>query len=116
MTREDAESRVWSMWRHASDLGLGCETRVDPARTEEYEWGWVVFLSPVRPMVCRRLYPYDRYAIERRAGDSFPVGTKGLEYTLVQLGVVTEADWRGRSQDEVRAMWDRLTKRCSGPA
>lgn len=115
MTREDAESRVWSMWRHAADHGLGCQTQVDPGRTEEYEWGWVVYLSPVRLAECRRLYPYSRFAIERQAGRSYPVGTKGLEHALVLLGLVTDADWRDRSEDEARAMWHRLTSRRGGP-
>jgi hypothetical protein len=110
MTRQDAERKVWDEWRSASERDMGCAMQPAPELTEEHEWGWVVFLAPVRLDECRQLYPYARFACERRGGRSLPVGTKGLEQALLLLGVVTEADWSG-PQAEVEAMWSRRTRR-----
>jgi hypothetical protein len=90
---------------------MGCEMQVEPALTEEYEWGWLVFLRAVRPEECRLEYPYRRYAIGGREGWSVPVGTKGLNEALLYLRVVTDADLRNRTQAEIEAMWNRLTTR-----
>ena len=115
MTREEAEDRVWSEWGEisASQMGLGCEVRVDPSRTEGYEWGWVVTLVPVRPQECRRPCILDQYAVAPGAGMSSPVGTKGLGHTLRQLGVIADEDFRGLSPAERQALLDRRIRRCT---
>lgn len=113
MTQAEAENRVWEFWGHTAQHNMGCTMQVEPTLTEEYEWGFVVFLAPVRREDCHHSYPYRRYAIERYEGHSSPVGTKGLEEALVYLKVVTEADWQGRTQAEVKAMWNRQTRRCT---
>jgi hypothetical protein len=113
MTGEDAEHQVWERWREVAEHCMGCAMRVEPSLTEEYEWGWVVYLAPVWREECRRNYPYDRYACERQEGRSTPVGTKGVKEAIVRLGVVTEADWRERPASEVAAMWNRLMRRCT---
>jgi hypothetical protein len=109
MTREEAEQLVWADWGDIAQEDMGCELRIEPTLTEEYEWGWVIYLAAVRPEECRHQYPYDRYACERREGKSIPVGTKGLEDALVCLGL---AEWEGLSETEFKAMWSRLLKRC----
>jgi hypothetical protein len=109
----EAERRVWEFWSHVAQRTMGCEMRVESELTEEYEWGWMVFLAPVRPEDCRHSYPFCRYAIDRREGDSTPVGTKGLTEALIHLKVVTEKDLRGRTRAEVEAMWERQTRRCT---
>ncbi len=79
--------------------------------TEEYEWGWVVFLGPVRREELRRQYPYDRFACEQRTGQSVPVGTKGLEQALLLLNIVSESDCCDGTPNEIGAIWTRLTTR-----
>jgi hypothetical protein len=106
VTREDAETQVWEYWREASEHNTGCAMRVDSALTEEYEWGWVVVFSPVRPEERRQPYLHDRTAIDR-AGRSYPLGTKGLAHALLRLGLVP--DRKGRPAAEVEALWVRLT-------
>ena len=113
MTQEQAEERVWIEWGPISESQMGCTMRVDPTRTETYEWGWVVTLVPVRREDCRRHSIFDCYAIAPAAGRSYPVGSKGLDHTLRQLGVITDAAFCGLTTAERQALWDRLTRRCT---
>ena len=116
MTREEAEDSIWTDWRDASEWGMGCAMQVDPSRTEAYEWGWVVVLVPVRREECRQPCHLKRYAIEPKAGRSYPVGSKGLGRSLKQLGVVSAADFQVRSSAERLALWDRLITPCTEPS
>jgi hypothetical protein len=109
MTREEAEKRVWDKWSYAEQHNMRCELQIEPTLTEEYEWGWVIFLAPVRREECTHRYPFRRFACERQGGRSAPVGTKGLQWSLQYLGLVTESDLHGRSQPEVKEIWKRFT-------
>lgn len=111
MTQEQAEERVWLEWGQISESQMGCAMRVDATRTETYEWGWVVTFVPVRREDCPRHCILDCYTISPAAGRSYPVGSKGLDHTLRQLGVITDAAFRGLSTAERQALWDRLTRR-----
>ncbi|OWK45788.1 hypothetical protein [Fimbriiglobus ruber] len=44
MTCDDAVSEVLSTWGHASEDDFCGPARVDPDRTETYDWGWVIYL------------------------------------------------------------------------
>jgi hypothetical protein len=103
-TREDAERDVWDQWSRPSAGVLRYEVRLEPGMTEEYEWGWVVVLGPARPEECQREYPHYKFAYERREGRSYPVGTKGVWWALVQLEVFPEC----RTRAEYDAACDRL--------
>ncbi|OWK45789.1 hypothetical protein [Fimbriiglobus ruber] len=96
MTLDEAEREVLAYWGHACEDDFGGPARVDPDRTEVYDWGWVIYLVPVNPENCppqgRKSYPY---AIHNVTGRSIVVGSKALEYAVYELTKVytKPIDW-----------------------
>jgi hypothetical protein len=109
MIREEAEDAVWREWGEvsASEFGLGCAVRIDTSRTEEHEWGWVVTFVPVRREECRRHSILRCYAIASETGRSYPVGSKGLDHTLRQMGVLPPIKGRPLTPAELVAFQAR---------
>ena len=88
MTRAGALAEVDRCWHPTTEWAFGCGAVFDESLTEEYDWGWVFYLVPTDLEACKmKLYPKDRYAVNRWSGKSYPVGTLGIEHAMLQLGI-----------------------------
>lgn len=114
MNRSEAEQAVWARWSEAINQD-GCAMRIEPSLTEEYVWGWVVYVGPERRAELKRSWLYEKYACDH-SGRSTPVGTKGLEFALKALGVIQPGDFAGLSRAQQDELWERLHRFTRLPA
>lgn len=95
MELKDGFTRVRHIWLSIVEEAFHCPARVDESLTQEFEWGWVIFLVPTDPAECRSRQMKYRFAYDRTAEVSIPVGTKGLSFAVRELMGIRERIEKG---------------------
>ena len=85
---EAAKQIVSKSWIPIVEEEIGAAAVIVDEKSEEYEWGWVIYWRPAEPLrvpgeAARGAYL--PFVVDRTNGVSFPVGTSGLYFAVRRL-------------------------------